>query len=69
MIIHGKDGWPVERIIGRPIQNFLRAIIHGNLRMTWTRRHETYGHDPRTGVAGHLSQDTQNGGASTSSSI
>ena len=23
-----KHGWPVERVIGRPIQNFLRLLIH-----------------------------------------
>jgi hypothetical protein len=22
-----KDGWPIERIIGRPIQNVLRIVI------------------------------------------
>jgi len=43
MIIHGKDGWPVEMIAGRPFTNLLRAILHGRVLMTWRRRHETYG--------------------------
>lgn len=33
-----KLGWPVERIIGRPITNFLRLLIHTNIRRTWIMR-------------------------------
>lgn len=33
-IVYGKDGWPVETIEGRYIQNFLRRIIHGNILTT-----------------------------------
>ena len=29
-LVIGKDDWPVEFIIGRPIQNFLRRFIHGD---------------------------------------
>jgi len=34
-------GWPVERIIGRPITNFLRILIHTRGAITereWKRR-------------------------------
>ena len=36
--IFGKDGWPVERIYGKPFTNLLRILIHGSLRQTFTRR-------------------------------
>lgn len=43
MIIHGKDGWPVETIEGHPINGFFRRLIHGNILMTLRKRNETYG--------------------------
>jgi hypothetical protein len=41
MTIRGKDGWPVEMIEGKPVTNFLRRIIHGNIRKTWMYRRKT----------------------------
>ncbi len=35
-----KYGWPVERIIGKPITNFIRLLIHTNLKATWKYRNE-----------------------------
>jgi hypothetical protein len=37
MIIRDKYGWPVERIKGRPITNFIRLILHGNIKETLRR--------------------------------
>lgn len=37
MIVLGSDGWPVELIKGRHIQNFIRMVIHGNITMTWRK--------------------------------
>jgi len=28
MVFLDKHGWPVERIIGRPITNFIRLVLH-----------------------------------------
>jgi hypothetical protein len=38
MILRDKYGWPVERIIGKPITNFIRLILHANIRQTWHHR-------------------------------
>ena len=40
MILRGKDGWPVELLIGRPITNAIRLLIHTSIRETWKRRKE-----------------------------
>lgn len=38
MKFRDKYGWPVERIIGKPITNFIRLMIHTNIRKTWEQR-------------------------------
>jgi len=38
MIFRDKYGWPVEKIKGKPITNFIRLCLHTNIRMTWDRR-------------------------------
>ena len=35
MIWRDKLGWPVEMVKGRRILNFVRLLIHTNLRRTW----------------------------------
>ena len=35
MICRDKYGWPVELIIGRPVTNFIRLLIHTNIWQTW----------------------------------
>jgi hypothetical protein len=37
-ILRDKDGWPVERIKGRPITNLLRIILHTSWLVTWRKR-------------------------------
>lgn len=39
--VRSKDGWPVEMIKGRHVTNFLRRLIHGNLRMTLRGRNSS----------------------------
>lgn len=34
-----KYGWPVELIIGRPVTNAIRLLIHINIRQSWRLRH------------------------------
>ena len=38
MILRDKLGWPVEWIMGRPITNTIRLLIHTNVRQTWKHR-------------------------------
>lgn len=38
--LRDKYGWPVERVTGRPVLNFIRLLIHANLRRTWKQRHD-----------------------------
>ncbi len=40
MELRDRYGWPVERFIGRPIINFIRLLIHTNLRATWKYRNK-----------------------------
>lgn len=39
MIFRDEYGWPVETVIGRPIQRIVRLILHTSLWQTWKRRH------------------------------
>ena len=55
MKLRDKYGWPLERIRGRYIQNFVRMILHTDIIQTWRKRHES----DRTekiveGVGGHV---------------
>lgn len=34
-IIIAKDGWPLERINGRPITNFIRRLLHASHKECW----------------------------------
>jgi hypothetical protein len=34
MKFRDKRGWPIERIKGRPVTNFIRLLIHTNLKKT-----------------------------------
>jgi hypothetical protein len=34
MIFRDKYGWPVERIIGKPITNLVRLLLHTNIKQT-----------------------------------
>lgn len=54
MILRDKWGWPVERIKGRPIQNFIRDLLHVSLWKTWKMRKEPW---PKT----EPSDDVQQG--------
>lgn len=38
MIVRDKYGYPVETIFGKHIKNFLRILIHGNIKQTWKLR-------------------------------
>jgi len=38
MKFRDKYGYPVERIKGRHVQNFLRLLIHTNWMVTWRKR-------------------------------
>jgi len=38
MVFRDRYGWPVERIKGRPITNFIRLLLHTNF--AWTFRYE-----------------------------
>jgi hypothetical protein len=40
MKIYDKFAWPVETIENRPIQSFLRYLIHGSIKQTWRFRNE-----------------------------
>jgi len=40
MIIRDKYGWAVEQIKGRPITNFLRLLLHGNISQTYRKLHK-----------------------------
>ena len=40
MILRERLGWPIERIKGRRILNFLRLLIHTDIGVTWRKRHE-----------------------------
>ena len=37
MIIRDKLGWPVEKFVDRPFTNFIRILIHGNIRQTYRK--------------------------------
>lgn len=49
-----KHGWPVERIKGRRILNFLRLVIHTRKikRGSWKQTHDS-SNSSYTGVAGY----------------
>ena len=34
-VLCDKHGWPVEKIIGRPIRNLLRCLLHGRRFRLW----------------------------------
>ena len=34
-ILCDKHGWPVEKIIGRPITNLIRCLLHGRRIRLW----------------------------------
>lgn len=38
MKLRDKYGWPVTHFRGRPIVNFIRYLLHTNLRQTWRLR-------------------------------
>jgi len=38
MLFRDKLGWPIERIKGRWFYNFLRLLIHVNIKVTFKRR-------------------------------
>ena len=40
MIIRDKLGWPVEKFVDRPFTNFIRILIHGNIRQTYRKLHK-----------------------------
>ena len=40
MIIRDKFGWPVEIFVGRPVTNFIRRLLHGNIKQTYRKLHE-----------------------------
>ena len=40
MILRDRYGWPVELIIGYPVKNFIRLLIHTNIFKTWKHRKE-----------------------------
>lgn len=40
MILRERLGWPIERVKGRRILNFLRLLIHTDIGVTWRKRHE-----------------------------
>jgi hypothetical protein len=35
MTIRDKLGWPVEKFVGRPLTNFARVVLHGNIKQTY----------------------------------
>ena len=42
MKLRDKYGWPVERIKGRPFVNFIRLLLHTNIKQTWKKRNIKY---------------------------
>ena len=38
VILRDKYGWPVERIQGHKVTNFIRLLIHTNIKQTFIRR-------------------------------
>jgi activator of HSP90 ATPase len=38
MKLRDKYGWPIELFIGKPITNFIRLLVHTNIRKTWRLR-------------------------------
>lgn len=42
MNLRDKWGYPVERVKGHHITNFIRLLIHTNLKQTWKRRKINY---------------------------
>jgi hypothetical protein len=42
MKLRDKLGWPIERVKGKPIGNFIRILIHVNLRKTLWPPSESY---------------------------
>lgn len=40
MICRDYLGWPLEYIKGRPITNFIRMLLHTNIKQTWKLRHK-----------------------------
>ena len=48
MILRDNLGWPMEYIKGRPITNFLRALIHTDVIVTWRRRKDGW---PQAGAS------------------
>jgi len=51
MTIKDHYGWPVERIIGRPITNIIRLILHTDLVQS-CRRPNAPADRPRSGTVG-----------------
>jgi hypothetical protein len=51
-----KYGWPVEQVVGRPVLNFIRNLIHGRERVCrecWERsQKEKYLASPLAGQCG-----------------
>lgn len=52
MKLRDKYGWPVEVTRGHHINNFIRLLIHTNLKETWKRRKINYRE-----LKGHESKD------------
>lgn len=40
MHLRDKYGWPVERIKGKHITNFIRLLILTDIKQTWKRRYK-----------------------------
>lgn len=40
MIIRDKLGWPVEKLVGRPFTNFIRILLHCNIKQTYRKLHK-----------------------------
>lgn len=38
MKLRDKYGYPVERIKGKKLTNFIRLLIHTNIKQTWKRK-------------------------------
>ena len=42
-VMRDRNGWPVERIKGRPITNCIRLLLHTSIVRTWKHRHAVNG--------------------------
>lgn len=42
MILRDKLGWPIERVKGRPINNFIRLLLHTSWIRTWRDRNKPW---------------------------